>query len=165
MRPGNGVFLSVRPRFSRALFDGSKRVEVRRKALRIGPGTVIAVYETFPTMALSGFLLVNGVYHGTPAAVWSDVGRRSLLSRQEYMDYFRGSDHAFAFEVREALRLQESMPLRQLRRRCPGFMPPQSFCYLGSLPAALLRLLLEALRKTVSSSGASGVWASAMSAG
>src|SRR5260370_13680272 len=92
----NGVLLSVRPQYSRALLDGTKQVELRRRAFRSGPGSVIALYEAAPTMALSGFLVVRRVYEGSPEAMWSHIGNRTLLSRCEFLSYLLGRREAFA---------------------------------------------------------------------
>lgn len=141
----HGVLLSVRPRFSRALLDGSKGVELRRQALRVEPGTIIALYEASPTKAVSGFLLVRAVYEATPEDIWARVGGRAQLSRGEYDTYYAGCRRAFAIEVSHALRLAEPLSLRSLRRGCPEFMPPQSFRYFAALPSSLVRLVIEAL--------------------
>ena len=145
-----GVLLSVRPRFARALLSGSKRVELRRRAVRLKPGQLIAVYEASPTSALAGFLIVAATYEATPAAVWTRCNSGMSLSRTEYDKYLRGSERAFAIEVKHAIRLEIPVSLLRLRRQCLGFRPPQSFRYLGTLPVALGRLFREALVNQVS---------------
>lgn len=141
-----GVLLSVRPRFSRGLLDGSKEVELRRQSLRVGPGAIIALYEAAPTKAMAGFVLVKAVHEASPEEVWRRLGRRTLVSRDEYTAYFDGCKRAFAIEVGDALRIAEPVSLGSLRRRCPGFMPPRSFRYLATLPASLLMVVMEALK-------------------
>src|SRR6266853_5033009 len=113
----HAVLLSVRPRFCRALLDGSKDVELRRQALRVKPGTVIALYEASPTKAVSGFLLVETTHEATPRDIWARVGRRAQLSKREYDAYYEGCRRAFAIEVSHAVSLAEPVPLRSLRRR------------------------------------------------
>jgi predicted transcriptional regulator len=115
----------------------------------IKPGMLIALYEASPTKALAGFLCIEKIYHAAPEAVWSQMGGLALMSRAEYEAYFSGSRSAFAIQICHALPLPEPVSLRSLRRRCPGFMPPQSFRYLATLPPSLVRLLGDALTRAV----------------
>jgi predicted transcriptional regulator len=141
----HGVLLSVRPRFSRGLLDGSKMVELRRRPIRVEPGALVALYEAAPTKAVTGFVFVKAIHEAQPDLVWRKLGGKALVSRQEYKTYFHGCDRAFAIEVCSALRIPAPISLGALRQQCPGFIPPQSFRYFATLPVSLLSVVVEAL--------------------
>jgi predicted transcriptional regulator len=149
----DGVFLSVRPRFSRALLNGTKRIEFRRRSFRAKAGTIIAVYEASPTRALTGFLIVEATYEATLEGVWTRWGSVAALSRWEYDNYFAGCLNAFAIHIAHALPLPDPLSLDRLRWHVPGFMPPRSFRYLESLPSSLLGMVERALRSALARVG------------
>lgn len=125
----DAVLMSIRPRYARLLFDGTKTIELRRVAPAVGPGSLILIYESAPTMALVGAGIVTSLEVGRPGPVWSRVRSGAGVSRAEYDDYFDGAARAAALHLRDVTRFTHPIPLADMRRRWPWFRPPQSYRY------------------------------------
>jgi predicted transcriptional regulator len=52
---------SIKPVHSDAIYDGSKTVELRRRFPLVRPGTPVVVYNSSPTMEVSGEFCVASV--------------------------------------------------------------------------------------------------------
>ncbi len=139
-----GAFLSVRPRFSQAILSGDKRVELRRRPPDCSPGDLVVVYETSPTKAIVAIATVTSVTRQSPEALWRSVGGWTAVTRSEFSEYFAGSPTAAGIHLSHVRVLPQPIPLSAAREIAPVFRPPQSWCYLSSLPAALIAHL-EAL--------------------
>jgi len=119
------VLMSIKPRFSRAIFAGTKLWELRRVRARIETGDVVVVYETAPTSAIVGAFRVSEVLHGTPAEVGALV-EINALSDREYDEYFASARQATAIGVGVTVDLcSHEIPLHG--------HPPQSYRFLDSL--------------------------------
>lgn len=124
------VLLSVRPRFSDALLDGTKTVEMRRRSMRFHAGTLCLLYASSPSRSLTGALRVAGVDHGTPDELWRRHGLRTALTRDEYDAYLDGRSTACALLVAAVIPFDTPVPLAELRRRSDAFVAPQSYRFL-----------------------------------
>ena len=121
------VLLSVRPRFSDALLDGTKTVEMRRRSMRFHAGTLCLLYASSPTRSLTGALRVAAIDHGTPDELWRRHGPRTALTRDEYDAYLDGRSTACALLVAAVIPFHTPVPLAELRRRSDTFVAPQSY--------------------------------------
>lgn len=132
------LFLSLRPRFARAVFEGSKTVELRRTRPRVSRDSRILVYESAPKSALVGVLVVEAVVEGSVEDVWAKVAKFSGVSNEEFLSYFEGAETAFAIFLKGAHEFQTPVDLKTLRKRFKRFSPPQSFHYLPAEKAESL---------------------------
>jgi predicted transcriptional regulator len=138
MDVSGAALLSVRPRFAEALLDGSKTVEVRRRAARLFPGALCLVYASSPACALLGALRVASVDVDDPETLWRRHGDQTALERPEFDAYLSGSPVACAIAVAEAVTFAQPVPLSELRRRHSSFVTPQSYRFLASDEMAAL---------------------------
>lgn len=138
------LLLSVRPEFAEPLIRGEKRYELRRIRPAVGPGDMVWVYSTQPRCALLGGVGVAAVHRQRVGALWRRVRRVCGVSRATFDGYYEGCSEGYAIEVCEPTPLREPLTLDELRRRVPGFSPPQSYWYLNDereRDALLVRLL------------------------
>lgn len=133
------VLLSVRPPHVDRLLDGTKTVELRRRAWRVPPGAVILLYASGQKRALVGSLVVAAIETGTLDGIWDQHGGDAGLTRQEFDTYFLGAHQAVAICVGSARRLETPVGLGELRRRVPSFTAPQTFRYV--IPYELAQIL------------------------
>jgi predicted transcriptional regulator len=130
------VLMSIHPGYAEQLFDGSKRVEFRRRAPRNEPGWIL-VYATAPQKELLGLLRVRTVWQASPTKLWRQFAEVGGIARRDYSKYFKGSPVAFALEIDKALPFRRPATLNAVGE---GVKPPQSFQY---LPRPTLRKLLR----------------------
>lgn len=90
------------------------------------------VYVPSPVSAIVGELEVSGVRESTPSGLWRLTRKDAGLRKAAFDDYFRGASTAFCIDIETAIRFEEPLELRQIRRHDSRFSPPQCFWYLSS---------------------------------
>lgn len=124
------LLLSLRPPYADAVFEGSKRIELRRVRPRLAAGTLIIIYATLPKAAIVGSVRVTRVIEKSPSALWNQHGRLTAICRQEFFGYFDQAELGYGIELENPTLWPEPLPLDGLRSAIPGFRPPQSYHYL-----------------------------------
>lgn len=120
------ILISVKGRFIDNMLTGTKRVELRRRAPRISPGTRIWIYEKAPVATVRAVAILAKVETMAPEILWSQYGSTLGLSYQEYQDYIAGSEHAAALSLERVAPLRP-ISLRELRELRSDFHPPQFY--------------------------------------
>ena len=134
----HALLISIRPRFAEKIFAGSKTVELRRVCPKISSGDLVLVYVSSPAKELRGAFEVGQVISTSTSALWSQVGKKSGINREEFVAYFCGKAKAHALIIKRAWKLPVPICLATLRRRKGGFRPPQNFHYLKRNESSLL---------------------------
>lgn len=133
------ILLSLRPRFANALLDGSKSIELRRRAPAARAGIVVLLYSSSPARAVVGAVQLTATYAGLPSDIWTKFGHQTGISKGEFDDYFAGSSSAYALSISRPTPFERPVPLRELRANL-GVLPPQSYRYLSGRQIARLGL-------------------------
>jgi predicted transcriptional regulator len=111
-------------------FSGSKTAELRRVCPRISAGDLALVYVSSPAKELQGAFEIGKIISASPLALWKKAGKKSGITRKEFLAYFQGKTKAHALIIKRAWKLPVPICLDTLRRRKGGFRPPQNFHYL-----------------------------------
>lgn len=123
------VVLSIKPEYSGKIVKGEKTIELRRRfPTKVGTGTLVMIYETSPTRAITGVAEIADVITGSTSAIWKQFSHQACIERSDFDSYFAGTKHGFAIRLRGARRLSRVLELQELRERF-SFEPPQSFLY------------------------------------
>lgn len=125
------LLLSIKPRYVEKILSGEKGVELRRRKPRSLPGDWLAIYESAPTMALVAITQITEVRVSSPQCLWRKVGPISGITKDEFDEYFAGTDRAIGIAIKSTLELATPIPLADLRSAWPRFHPPQGFIYLS----------------------------------
>ena len=133
------LLISIRPRFAEMIFNGTKTVELRRVCPRVRKGDLALVYVSSPLMEVQGAFEVASVITDSPAKLWIRVGKKTGITRTEFMNYFSGKKQGHALCIKRAWKLGAVIALSSLRQQARGFQPPQSYRYVCSatMPKAL----------------------------
>ncbi len=124
------LLLSIRPRYAEKIFQGVKKVELRRVRPNIKHGDLIFVYVTSPVKALEGVLQVESVIEDRPHNLWNHVKTIAGITRDEFDSYYDGADLGYGIFFKEAKRITNPIGLDKLRKIFDNFQPPQSYRYL-----------------------------------
>lgn len=124
------ALISLEDRFAEGILNGTKLVELRRRSMRLEPGTTIWFYVKVPVGQVIGSARVHSTHSLAPSTLWRRYGDVSGLSRSEFFEYFAGVDRAFALVLNQPKRLEASVSLEALRRLNGSFQPPQFFQHL-----------------------------------
>lgn len=120
------VLISVRSPHVEHILDGSKTVELRRRAVRIRPGSVVLLYAAGVRKELVGAFTSGPVTCDSPAMLWRRYQEMAGLSRKDFDSYFEGVAAGYVLPVRNLRPLRVPIPLAELRRRWPQFTAPQT---------------------------------------
>jgi predicted transcriptional regulator len=142
----NASLISIRPEYAVSVLDGSKTVELRRRAPRFSEGHILVVYVTAPVMAIMGAVEVAGVESRSPSAIWRQYGKEAKVTRVDFRRYFSGRDLAVAIRLRTIRTFAMPLTLNSARDAAPTFHPPQAWVSVQTLPLPLQVQLRDLLR-------------------
>jgi predicted transcriptional regulator len=131
--PENAILLSVQPRYAKKIFEGKKKVELRRIRPNVQHGDLVIIYASSPVMAVMGSFSVDHVMMKHPRDLWPFVEQKACISREEFNRYYRGSRFGVAIFLSDARPVNKPLRLEEIREAWPNFRPPQGFRYLASM--------------------------------
>jgi len=121
------ILISLAPAYTRAILDGKKTVELRRRRLRIGNGTRVWIYSKSPAARIEATAYVESIHEGDPDRLWCDFGHAAGISRAEFDRYFTGCSRGWALKLTMVSALAPALHLSVIRSEFGGFHPPQFF--------------------------------------
>jgi predicted transcriptional regulator len=135
------LLLSIQPEYANKIFDGSKKVELRRMRPKLERGDWVLVYVSTPVKALMGAFQVERMVEAKPRRLWSEVRHEAGVTRREFESYYAGASMAYGIHLGKTERFSEPIELSDLRELWSGFHPPQSFRYLTRAETDCLNVL------------------------
>ena len=142
--PIEDILISVENRHAQSMLSGLKTVELRRRALKLLPGTRIWVYTKLPKGIVELVAIVDAIECDRPANLWTRHRTKVGITLREFEHYFADVALGYAIVFRQVLPVRRNIDLKKLREACSSFQPPQFFKRL-SPNAPELRILLEAV--------------------
>jgi predicted transcriptional regulator len=121
------ILISVEYDYVLKMLDGSKTAEVRRRQLRVQPGTRVWIYSKLPRGHVELVATVDEVVAAPPRKLWELYEKRIAISSYEFRTYLRGAGIACAILLRDIEPLRPALKLDTLRRTSRNFHPPQFF--------------------------------------
>lgn len=134
------ILISVEHPYALNMLKGAKTVEVRRRLLRISPGTRVWVYSKLPRGQVELVATVDEVVAASPRELWDLYQDRIAITVTEFRSYFSGVEVGCAILLRDIEPLQPALKLATLRRTSTNFQPPQFFKRLFANGPELKRL-------------------------
>jgi predicted transcriptional regulator len=122
------LFLSFKPRHAKAILDGRKKVDLRRKRPKIQAGDLALIYATKPQCELVGAFEVAGVLEDTPTKLWPKVKNDCGMTMDEFFKYFAGAKGGVEIVVGKKWSFGSAMGLAGLHAM--GIKPTQGYWYL-----------------------------------
>lgn len=134
------ILISVQQKYLARILVGEKKVELRRRALRVPVGTRIWIYSKAPHAVVAAVATVEMVVSMPPRKLWEKYGGLTGVTRDEFDSYFSDASTAWAIFLKDVIALSAVVTLATLRKRSL-FHPPQFFKRLqdGSSTLRLLR--------------------------
>ncbi len=127
------VLLSIKPKYVQSIIEGEKRYEFRKTIFKNRGIDLIYIYSSSPVKKIIGSFEVGGILEDHPRELWDNVKEYAGINDQDFFSYFEGKSRAFAIEIQN---LQEFNDPIDPYETIPGFVPPQSYCYMDGLPVA-----------------------------
>ncbi len=123
------ILVSIKPEFAEKIFDGSKRIELRKVSPNARPGDLMIVYSTSPEMAVIGVCKIAKIIKSSPAEIWEKYSEVLGIDEHRFNAYYSESRTAVGIVIDRARRLKTKIPLKNIKRVFPEFAPPQTFKY------------------------------------
>src|SRR5437879_856164 len=93
------------------------------------PDDVVLVYSSAPDQQLAFWFRIRDVEALPVEEMWARYSGCLGITRADYDVYFEGSESATGLHVGDIHRLTP-IPLEQIQRHVPGFVPPQGLIWL-----------------------------------
>ena len=126
LEPEN-ILISVEHQYVLKMLNGLKTAEVRRRQLRILPGTRVWVYSKLPRGHVELVATADEVVAASPRKLWELYETRIAISPTDFKAYLQGVEVGCAILLRDITPLQPALRLDTLRRISRNFHPPQFF--------------------------------------
>jgi predicted transcriptional regulator len=142
--------MSIRPKYSRAIFTGIKKYELRKLSglPPIPEGSIVVVYTSGNVRSIVGEFRAGRVLQASPERIWAETRRPGTGIGEDAWDYIRGAKKAMAIEVLEPRLYPRPVTLDEVRRIIPGWMPPMSYKRLDE-GDPILELIIKPLRRSL----------------
>lgn len=125
------ILISVDERHVQNMLNGTKTIELRRRAIRIPKGSKVWIYSKVPVGEVCAYGIVEKVVEASPSEIWKNYGHVSGISLSEFNNYFSDRDKGCAIVFSRINKLQNNIPLSLIRDKLQSFHPPQFFKYLN----------------------------------
>lgn len=132
------VLLSIRPRFAKAILDGSKTYELRRRFPKLEPGTVVYLYSSSPDMAIVGSFVSAEIKRAAKDELWHQLQSELGLAEHEFSAYLDDQAHGVGIGTTGVREFETPIPLSEIRTWMK-VEAPQSFRYLPASAETWLR--------------------------
>ncbi len=137
-RKSRQILLAIKPKYATKIFEGEKKIELRKTIPVIHEDTIIYLYVSSPVMAICGVITIKDIIKTHPQELWNLVKDYAGVSRVEFETYFEEKVLGYGLLIDEAISI-DPIPLEEIRKLFPEFTPPQNYRYidfdfLGSSP-------------------------------
>lgn len=124
------LFLSIHPQYVKAIIEGRKTVELRKRRPGAAIGSSIAIYATYPQCEVVATATLIRVDVLSPQQLWKQIGHLTSVGRLQFDEYYYRSDVAVGLHLGNVRVLTETLSLKAIRELWHKFQPPQQFRYL-----------------------------------
>ncbi len=128
--PNNILLISVKPKYAKKIFNGSKTVELRRVSPKIKKDDLVLVYVSSPKKALMGGFQVEKIIKGDPQILWFKIKTKAGISKKEFDIYYKNTNKGVAIIIKKVWSFNESLDLDHIKKYLPYFNPPQGYRYI-----------------------------------
>lgn len=127
----DAIVLSIKDKFAKAIFAGTKRVEIRKSFSTKWTGHRVSFYVSAPVSGLVGEATIRQVVVGAPENIWSKFGKGIGCRKEYYEAYTRSWSKVSAILLEDLTAYNEVIPREELSTLIDGNLrPPQTHCSL-----------------------------------
>ena len=119
------VLLSIKPEFSRKIFEGTKKYEFRKRIFKNQNISKIIVYETAPTHKIVGEFEIEEIFNDSITALWERTKDSAGISNSYFLEYFSQVSTGYAIKIKSTFLYDEPVSIFEKY----NMTPPQSFVY------------------------------------
>ena len=122
------IILSIKPCFTREIYKGFKKVELRKKVgHHFEVGSLIYIYSSSPVKKITGYAYIQKLEKLTVENIRNQYLTLACISSESFDEYYCGSIKGFVIWLEGVVEYRNGPALEE--RKQVGFSAPQSFCY------------------------------------
>lgn len=123
------IIMSIKTKYANQIFDKTKVYEYRRRS--IGEKNLnkkIYIYSSEQEKAIVGYIIVDKIIEG-PAKYVLEV--TESIRKKDIINYFEGCNKCYALKIKEAVRFNRTINLKEIRKIQEKFVIPQYYRYIN----------------------------------
>jgi predicted transcriptional regulator len=133
----NNAILSIKPRFTREIYLGNKKVELRKRiGRRFTVGCLIYIYSSSPVKRITGYAKIRKIETLPVSNIRQHYLTLACIDAISFDSYFLGHEKGILIWLTDVIEFNNGPSLAKLRKM--GFTPPQSFSYATNQIESLL---------------------------
>lgn len=121
------ILLSIKPKFAKKIFDGSKKYEFRRVIFKDPNVNTVVVYASAPISKVIGEFSIDEVLTLRKESLWRVAKTGAGINKVDFDNYFFDKEQANALKVKKARKYRNPLCLK---KDLGITYAPQSFIYL-----------------------------------
>lgn len=124
------LLISIHPIHAKAIYEGRKRIELRRSLPKNFVGHLVFMYETSPVSMITGWFVIGAYINIRKDEFWRRFGHITGITKDEFFNYFSGDEYAHGIYIDSGHRFQIPLSLNNFMLN----RPPQSWRYISYYP-------------------------------
>lgn len=96
------MLLSIKPEYAKAILDGRKKYEFRKRKCR-GSVSKIILYSTAPESRVVGEAEIEDIIKGDPSEIWEQTKEAAGITKEKYCRYYHGYHNAVAYKLKNVI--------------------------------------------------------------
>ena len=84
--------LPIHHKYAAAIYDGTKRYEIRKRIPNLHVGDYVFLYETSPIQLVTGYFIVDYIFKGKPASLYKQLQKWCGIPWDKYYTYTQGKE-------------------------------------------------------------------------
>jgi predicted transcriptional regulator len=132
------LLLSIQPKYANKIFEGTKKVELRKVRPKLKENDWVLIYVSTPIKALVGAFQVERLVEVSTGRLWKVVQPDAGITRKEFNSYYDDYSTGIGIFFRRVKKFHTPIVLPQLKEAWPGFHPPQCHMYITSKQLRLI---------------------------
>ena len=147
MNERDEILISIRSEYVAKILAGQKTVELRKRSLKVAPGTRVWIYSKGPRGAVKACAVISKIVTDEPRCLWRKFKSKAGVSRREFSAYFGTIDVGCALLLKDVVGLKNQISLNKMRETARSFQPPQFYTKLNQRES-MLRVLRSEISTT-----------------
>ncbi|MEA2003790.1 MAG: hypothetical protein U9O53_02415 [archaeon] len=135
--------ISFKEEYLKAMYDGLKLHEFRRRFSKVGYEFYSLIYVSSPVSAVTAIIKFDSVIYGDIEKMIRLRQSHKFSSDDNLRAYFEDLNMGYALPVLSVKMLDEPVDLKTLRQLIPGFLPPQSYFRIGDKYSKIVEYVKE----------------------
>ncbi|MBN8853988.1 MAG: hypothetical protein BGO55_06335 [Sphingobacteriales bacterium 50-39] len=121
------VLLSIKPKYAKLIFDGTKKFEFRKAIFKNTGIKTVIVYASSPLQKVIGEFEIETIINDKLPDLWEQTKLHAGIDENYFYEYFAEKKAGYAIKIKKVRKYETPLCLKENF----NVSPPQSFLYLN----------------------------------